>query len=67
MNVQILVLPGGRLVWASDPCPGSVHDVAAPGAFRTARGNRPLRVDRRQGIRGKGNDHAPQEAPPTAS
>ena len=29
MNVQILVLPGGRLVWASDPYPGSVHDVAA--------------------------------------
>ena len=63
VNVQILVLPGSRLVWASDPYPGSVHDVAAPGAFRTARGNRPLRVDRRQGIRGKGNDYAPQEAP----
>ena len=29
MNVQILVLPGGRLVWASDPYLGSVHDVAA--------------------------------------
>ena len=29
VNVQILVLPGGRLVWASDPYPGSVHDVAA--------------------------------------
>ncbi len=29
MNVQILVLPGGRLVWASDPYPGSMHDVAA--------------------------------------
>ena len=57
MNVQILVLPGGRLVRASDPYPGSMHDVAAPGAFRTARGNRPLRVDRRQGVRGKRNDH----------
>ena len=49
MNVQILVLPDGRLVWASDPCPGSMHDVAAPGAFRAAGGNRSLRVDRRQG------------------
>ena len=29
MNVQILVLPGGRLVWASAPYPGSMHDVAA--------------------------------------
>lgn len=29
MNVQILVLPSGRLVWASDPYPGSMHDVAA--------------------------------------
>ena len=29
MNVQILVLPDGRLVWASDPYPGSMHDVAA--------------------------------------
>ena len=29
------------------------------GRLRTARGNRPLRVDRRQGVRGKGNDHAP--------
>ena len=64
MNVQILVLPSGRLVWASDPYPGSMHDVAAPGAFRTARGNRPPpRVDRRQGLYRQGNDHAPQEAP----
>ena len=59
MNVQILVRPDGRFVWASDPYPGSMHDVAAPGAFRTAGGNGPLRVDRRQGVRGKGNDHAP--------
>ena len=29
MNVQILVLPDGGLVWASDPYPGSMHDVAA--------------------------------------
>ena len=63
MNVQILVLPGGRLVWASDPYPGSMHDVAAPGAFRTARRAGPLRMDRRQGIRRQGNDHPAQEAP----
>ncbi len=58
-DVQILVRPDGRFVWASDPYPGSMHDVAAPGAFRTAGGNGPLRVDRRQGIRGKRDDHAP--------
>ena len=41
------------------PYPGSMHDVAAPGAFRIAGGNGPLRVDRRQGICGKRDDHAP--------
>ena len=40
-----------------------MHDVTAPGAFRIAGGDGPLRVDRRQGVRGKGDDHAPQEAP----
>ena len=29
MSAQILVLPSGRLVWASVPYPGSMHDVAA--------------------------------------
>ena len=29
MSARILVLPGGRPVRASDPYPGSVHDVAA--------------------------------------
>ena len=29
MSARILALPGGRLVRASDPYPGSVHDVAA--------------------------------------
>ena len=33
------------------------------GRLRTAGGNGPLRVDRRQGVRGKGNDHPAQEAP----
>ena len=32
MSARILVLPGGRLVRASDPYPGSMHDVAAPGS-----------------------------------
>ena len=30
-----------------------------PRLLRTARGNRPLQVDRRQGLYRKGNDHAP--------
>ena len=59
MNVQILVRPDERFVWASDPYPGSMHDVAAPGAFRIAGGNGSLRVDRRQGLCGKRDDHAP--------
>ena len=29
MNVQILVWPDGGFVWALDPYPGSMHDVAA--------------------------------------
>ena len=59
MNVQILVLPSGRLVWASGPLPGVHARRGRTGRLRTARGNRPLQMDRRQGIRGKGNDHAP--------
>ena len=58
MNVQILVRLNGGFMWASDPYPGSMHDVAAPGAFRIAGGNGSLRVDRRQGICGKRDDHA---------
>ena len=29
LNIQVLVTPAGRLVWVSDPCPGSTHDAAA--------------------------------------
>ena len=54
MNVQILVLPSGRLVWASRPLPGIHARRGRTGRLRTARRNRPLRMDRRQGIRGKG-------------
>ena len=63
MNVQILVLPDGRLVWASDPYPGSMHDVAALDASGLLEGMGSLRMDRRQGVRGKGDDHPAQEAP----
>ena len=34
-----------------------------PGRLRTAGGNGSLRMDRRQGLRGKRNDHPAQEAP----
>ena len=59
MNVQILVRPDGRFVWAPGPLSGVHARRGRTGRLRTARGNGPLRVDRRQGIRGKGNDHAP--------
>ena len=29
MSVQVLDTSAGRLVWVSDPCPSSTHDVAA--------------------------------------
>ncbi|WP_030818268.1 IS5/IS1182 family transposase, partial [Streptomyces halstedii] len=29
MNVQVLTDPAGRLIWASDALPGSVHDLTA--------------------------------------
>ena len=32
MSARILVLPDGRPVRASGPCPGSMHDAAAPDA-----------------------------------
>ena len=67
MNVQILVLPSGRLVWASRPLPGIHARRGRTGRLRTARRNRPLRMDRRQGIHRQGNDHPAQEAPPTAN
>ena len=33
MSVQVLDTSAGRLVWVSDPCPGSTHDVAVLDAF----------------------------------
>ena len=41
------------------PLPGVHARRGRPGRLRTARRNRPLRMDRRQGKRRKGNDHAP--------
>ena len=41
------------------PLPGVHARRGRPGRLRTARGNRPLRMDRRQGLYRKGNDHAP--------
>ena len=43
MNVQILILPDGRLARASDPYPGSMHDVAAPGSSGLLEGIDPSR------------------------
>ena len=45
------------------PLPGVHARRGRTGRLRTARGNRPLRVDRRQGVRGKRDDHPAQEAP----
>ena len=43
MNVQILVLLDGRLVRASDPCPGSMHDMTALDASGLLEGIDPSR------------------------
>ena len=45
------------------PLPGVHARRGRTGRLRTAGGNGPLRVDRRQGVRGKGDDHPAQEAP----
>ncbi len=29
MNVQVIVDPAGRLIWASDSLPGAMHDLTA--------------------------------------
>ena len=58
MNVQILVRPDGRFVWAPGPLSGVHARCGRTGRLRTAGGNGPLRVDRRQGLCGKRDDHA---------
>ena len=64
MNVQILVLPDGRLVWASDPYPGSMHDVAAPDASGLLDGIDPSGWIADKGYVGRGMiAHPAQESP----
>ena len=59
MSVRIPVLPAGGFVRA----PGVHARRGRPGRPRTARGDRPLRVDRQQGIREKRDDYTAQESP----
>ena len=66
MNVQILVLPNGRLVWASDPYPGSMHDVAALDASGLLDGLDPSGWIADKGYIGKGMI-TPHKKPPTAN
>ena len=66
MNVQILVLPGGRLVWASDPYPGSVHDVAALDSSGLLEGIDPSGWIADKGYVGRGMI-TPHKKPPTAN
>ena len=66
MNVQILVLPDGGLVWASDPYPGSMHDVAAPGSSGLMDGLDTSGWIADKGYVGKGII-TPHKKPPTAN
>ena len=66
MSVRILVLSGGRLVWASDPCSGSMHDVAAPGSSGLLEGIDPSGWIADKGYIGRGMI-TPHKKPPTAS
>ena len=66
MNVQILVLPSGRLVWASDPYPESIHDVAALDASGLLEGIDPSGWIGDKGYVGRGMI-TPHKKPPTAN
>ena len=63
MNVQILVWPDGRFVWASDPYPGSMHDVAALDASGLLDGIDPSGWTADKGYIGKGMI-TPHKKPP---
>ena len=63
MNVQILVLLDGRLVRASDPYPGSMHDVAALDASGLLEGIDPSGWIADKGYVGRGMI-APHKKPP---
>ena len=54
MNVQILVRLDGGFMRASDPYPGSIHDVAAPGASRLLEGIGPSGWIADKGYLGRG-------------
>ena len=66
MNNRILVLPGGRLVRASDPYPGSMHDVAALDASGLLEGIDPSGWIADKGYVGNGII-TPHKKPPTAN
>ena len=66
MNARILVLPDGRLVWASDPYPGSMHDVAALDASGLLDGIDPSGWIADKGYVGRGMI-TPHKKPPTAN
>ena len=63
LNNRILVLSGGRLVRASDPYPGSMHDVAAPGSSGLLEGIDPSRWIADKGYIGRGMI-TPHKKPP---
>ena len=63
LNNRILVLPGGRLVRASDPYPGSMHDVAALDASGLLEGIDPSRRIADKGYVGRGMI-TPHKKPP---
>ena len=63
LNNRILVLSGGRLVRASDPYPGSMHDVAALDASGLLKGIDPSRWIADKGYVGRGMI-TPHKKPP---
>jgi len=63
MSARILVLPDGRPVRASDPCPRSMHDVAATGSSGLLDGIDPSAWIADKGYIGKGMI-TPHKKPP---
>ena len=63
MSARILVLPSGRLVRASDPYPGSIHDVAALDASGLLEGIDPSGWTADKGYVGRGMI-TPHKKPP---
>ena len=63
MSARILLLPSGRLVWASNPCLGSMHDVAALDASGLLEGIDPSGWTADKGYVGRGMI-TPHKKPP---